>query len=229
MVASDFMKKLLSLLLCFVFLEAQTFAKHEFPSSQGSLIGVYGGVMVPKSTTIPGGFTTGSSGMPNMPGVTTTPTTKTDTNAIGIFAFIMPQNGFGAGATIIFANGSIYNGSIDAMGDPQNMKINAILSSRYTFNLSQLVTGTNGQQSVVTTPITAEANGTMKARVETGMLGVVNLIGKATISVNTGEVDQDLNPIVVEQTEYEVTGTQQSQFTQVQTITPISIPTTSGT
>lgn len=223
MVACDFMKKLLSLLLCFVFLEAQTFAKHELPTGQGSITGVYGGVMVPKSTIIPG-FTTGS----NMPGVTA-PTVTTDTNAIGIFSFIMPQNGFGAGATIIFANGTIYTGSIDAMGDPQGMTINAILSSKYEFNLSQMVTGSNGQQTVVTTPITAEANGTMKARVETGMLGIVNLIGKATISVNTGEVDENLNPVVVEKTEYEVTGTQQSQFTQVQTITPIAIPAISGT
>ena len=198
------MKQLLSLLLCFVFLNGQTFAKHEFPGGTASLTGIYGGVMVPTSTTVSG--------------VATDPS-----NSIGLFSFTMPSAGFGAGAMLVFANGTVYNGTITAMGNPSTGQITAVLQATYNFSLSVILSGTGGD-TLSSIPVTATANGDMKVSLETGF-GLPTIAGKATIGISTGQVDSaTLNPIIVEQTEYAVTGVQQSSSTFFQTITPVTLP-----
>ncbi len=187
------MKQLLSLLLCFVFLNAQSFAKHEYPGGGlQSITGTYGGVMLPTSTSIAG--------------VSTSPS-----NSLGLFSFALPQSGFGSGAMLMFANGTVYKGTITAMGDPTTLKITAIINATYDFTVSAITSSGSGS-SLVTQAVTAHANGSMKATVDSslGLMNVPTIQGTATIGISQGEVDSNNNPVIIEQTEYSVTGVQQT-------------------
>ena len=200
------MKRLLSLLLCFVFLNAQSFAKHEMPSVNSTKItGTYGGVLLPRSSTDGAGNTIVTA------------------NTLGLFAFIMPQASYGSGATIVFANGRVYSGTIIAMGNPNSLKINAILKASYDFTVSeQAADGT-----VVSVDVTAQSNGTMDAVVNGAVGGFLpTLTGEAELDVSQGKVDNDLNPIIVESTKFTVDGVQQTTATSLtSTTTGITLPT----
>jgi len=210
------MKQLLSLLLCFVFLNAQTFAKHELPGGAGlvSIKGIYGGVLIPISTT------TLSTGVATDP-----------KNSLGVFSFTMPDAGFGGGATLMFANGTAYTGSITAMGDPNTGKINAILQATIIipvitaiFNLDTGASSANSTNVAVNQEF--GANGTLKALVENGETpsSKPTLKGKATVDITQGNVDSEGNPIVSQETIYEVSGVQQiPTVTGLQSVSPISL------
>ena len=199
------MKKLLSLLLCFVFLHAQTFAKHELPGSSNSLKGVYGGVMIPTSTTMNG---------------VAAPTA----NALGIFAFAMPSNGYGAGSLEMFTEGTVYNGTIDAMGNTDSMEINAILTANYNYAVSLILNTGSGGQSVQTQNLTASATGSMKAKVNTNDPSFISLKGTAFIQVSHTISTRTYTPNIDQETDFEITGQLQTASTSVSNVTRVTIP-----
>jgi hypothetical protein len=196
------MKQLLSLLLCFVFLNVQTFAMHELPGGTTTMTGIYGGVLLPTSDSTTSGTSTSAS------------------NSLGLFAFVLPTNGFGAGSTLMFANGTVYNGTITAMGNPDTQKITAIIQATYNYNLTTLIPGAT---TVTTIAITATANGTMKANVSKDF-ALTTLSGNATIDISNGHYDSSGNPVIVEQTQYSVSGVKQSTSTSVTTTARVALP-----
>jgi hypothetical protein len=213
------MKRLLSLLLCFVFLNAQSFAKHEMPGGlMVRITGTYGGVLVPKSSVDSSGAT-----LP-VP------------NSLGLFAFIMPQASYGSGATIFFDSGRIYSGTIIAMGNQNTLVINAIMRASYNpFSVSTTSTGAGdpffGATLFVITDITANANGTMKATVSNdsagGFLPTIN--GEAEITTTNNYIDLTTDQPVSDiqsVTKYTVDGVQQTPATTLaQAATGITLPT----
>ena len=186
------MKQLLSLLLCFAFLNAQTFAKHELPGGglNNSISGIYGGVMLPNKTV-------DGSGAP-------LPTA----NSLGLFSFVLPDSGFGAGAMIVFANGTVYDGTITAMGNPKTLKINAVLKATYNFTI---ITQAN-DGTLTNAEVTAQSNGTMEISVDNIVgFGTPDINGTAYLGISQGLVDSTtLNPILTEQTYFDVSGIQQT-------------------
>jgi len=107
------MKKVLSLLLAFVFLHVQSWALSGGPfgnSGQNSIVGTYAGVF------------SGLSGTLTNP--TTGATTKaTGTNSLGIFVMGVPQTDLATGTVALFVEGFFYQGGILGLADPDKQII----------------------------------------------------------------------------------------------------------
>jgi hypothetical protein len=164
------MKKLLSLLMAYVFLQAQTWALSGGPvygnaSNGGSPIGTFSGVLKPT-----GGVT----------------------NAFGVFGIVVPAVNLATGAFVYFASGETFIGAIEGSGDPSNLVISGLLSAQAnvtslvpsTANVGGVITA--GSSQLQTVPV-GFANGFLNAVVVPPQLlaagGVVRLNGKATLDV----------------------------------------------
>lgn len=153
------MKRLLSFLLCIVFLQAQTaglYAKRGGPdignTGPTDLVGTYAGVLTP------------------IKGNKATNTIDGDViNALGIFSLSSPRVGPSIGVFLLFAEGVIFDGSITAVGDPGKGKITGMVDASYQVIAALLddegnqVLGPTNQP--VTQTLSKQMVGTIKCKV----------------------------------------------------------------
>ncbi len=125
------MKKVLSLLLAFVFLQANTWALSGGPVYAGdtaSVKGTYAGTLIGKNTI-------------NTP---TDPNNSTGANGLGIFAIGVPTTGPGVGAFAFFSQGDTFFGTIVGIIDPDLLTLNALVNGN---TVVQNVGGNNGSST----------------------------------------------------------------------------------
>jgi hypothetical protein len=164
------MKKVLSLLMAFVFLQAQTWALSGGPDfstdieSPNSLIGTYGGVFIPQSSTVPNAGN------------------GTNAPSIGIFSIAVTQTGIAAGNAIFFVRGAAFIGQIAAIADADKKQIDGVFGAQSNFDvILTVLTGTtttvNANGQTVTTRTFSQQNypvfaeGSFKMKVKEGDAG----------------------------------------------------------
>ena len=106
------MKKVLSLLLAFVFLQVQTWAHvggPSYPSNAKSVQGIYAGVLVP---------------------------TGLGSNALGLFTLTSPSSGLATGTFAVFASGGTFKGTILGLIDPDKRTLNSVAEGEETVKFS---------------------------------------------------------------------------------------------
>lgn len=198
------MKKLLSFLLCIVFLQAQVFALVGGPVYDDGLnvniVGTYSGTMTPVDTVASG--TAGPNGL--------------SVDSLGLFALGVPAAGPASGTFVIFQQGLVFSGRITAIGDPSKGTLNGLLQATYKYTLSGVLGG-----AIVTIPVTASVNGVLKAAVHlpsdfdpTSIASITNTFqridGTATVAVDLGNINNDGTPVIVRVDKYLVDGVKQS-------------------
>jgi hypothetical protein len=139
------MKKVLSLLVAFVFLQVQSWALSGGPvfthNGNPSIIGTYGGVLIPKtSTAIP-------------------PTPQPA--SVGLFSVSVPETGISAGVAIVFVNGIAFIGQIAGIGDGDKQSIQGLIAGTSTFQI----------EISPTKSVNIFAQGSFKAKVVEGSAG----------------------------------------------------------
>ncbi len=179
------MKRILSFLLCIIFLKAQAFAIRgnlEGTDSGTILVGTYSGTMIPTSAdqgTRVLDFDTGE---------------QTGTlNSVGLFTVAMPDSGIGQGSFLIFTDGVSYAGTIVAVGDPGTGTLTGILEATYDFvdfvrdGAGNIVfsTAANGSVTPVTQQYQASVRGTLSAQVTSS---VANITAANAASGNFGRL-----------------------------------------
>ncbi|EDY17291.1 hypothetical protein CfE428DRAFT_5138 [Chthoniobacter flavus Ellin428] len=138
------MKKVLSLLVAFVFLQVQSWALSGGPvflhNGNPSIIGTYGGVLIPQSST-------------------STPATLQPAS-IGIFSMSVPETGISAGVAIVFVNGVAFIGQIAGIGDGDKGTIQGLIAGESNFTVT-----------IGTQQFNINAQGSFKAKVIQGSSG----------------------------------------------------------
>jgi hypothetical protein len=203
------MKSIFPLLLIYVFMTSQTFALSGGPRfGNGTVLvsGLYSGVL--EGVTETNSATQG----PPIPGdpVTDPNATGTPSNAIGLFSLTVPNVGLATGTFLLFANGRVFTGTIDASGDPDSGEIKGILQGTFNFSLS------NGTESVA---VTASAVGRIDALVRANQglfaISLARLEGTADLGINFGLVDPaTLEPVIDRTITFDVVGFKQAEITQ---------------
>ncbi len=198
------MKKILSFLLCIVFLQAQVFALVGGPvytdGQNVDIVGTYSGTMTP--VDVIGSGTAGPNGE--------------SVDSLGLFTLGVPAAGPAAGTFVIFQQGIIFSGKITAIGDPSKGTLNGLVEATYSYTISTIVGG-----AVVTTPITANVNGVLKAAIHlpsdfdpTSIASILSsfqrIDGTASVAVDLGNINADGTPVIVRVDKYLVDGVKQS-------------------
>jgi hypothetical protein len=199
------MKKLLSLLIAFVFLNVESQA---FYPSYGGLglnpVGTYGGTFVPDSST------------------TSTSGNVSTADSIGLFSLGVPQVGLATGSLAVFIEGGAYLGGLTGYVDPTTQTMSAIISGASTFQIA-LVSGFDSNGNPIYHNYNIILSGNMVAAFSQGAqsngLGeTVNMSGTATI-ISFLFVDGATGaPIPTANQSFIVSGTQQSGSVQPSTI-----------
>jgi hypothetical protein len=184
------MKRILSFLLCIIFLKAQAFAIHgnlEGADSGTILTGTYSGTMVPVDAdqgTRVFDFSTGE---------------QTGTiNSIGIFTMAMPASGIGQGSFLVFTEGRSFSGTIIGVGNPASGTLNGILEATFEYidflrddagNIIIDATGVPQSQTYQ-----AAVRGSLTAQIESGIANINALnaasgnFGRLTGTAETGSM-----------------------------------------
>ena len=202
------MKQVLSLLLAFVFLQAETWAIGGGPASSGglaNLVGSYAGVLIPRTQTNPPvGVATNSA-------------------SIGLFGVNVPNTGLSSGAALAFVNGVAFIGDVTGIVDPKKQTLLGVVTGISNFNVISInpVTG-----ATVTTAIFAQ--GSIKAKFQSaGLLtdsitgantGNHRLKGVAALDL-FGTIGANGLPVISNTVTFAVDGFQQSATTSTFTIT----------
>ncbi len=199
------MKKILSFLLCIVFLQAQVFALVGGPvytdAQNVDIVGTYSGTMTPVDAI--------ASGTPGPNGEAV--------ESLGLFALGVPAAGPATGTFVIFQQGIIFAGTITAIGDPSKGTLNGLITASYDYNLSYI----DGLGIIQTIPITASVNGVLKASIHlpsdfdpTSIASILSsfqrLDGVASVAVDLGDINPDGTPVIVRVDKYLVDGVKQS-------------------
>ena len=175
-------KKILSLLLCLVFLQAESFALRGGPSGSGTqeFAGLYAGVMTPDLTD------------PN--------NTAGIASDLGMFLLLVPGTGPATGSIVIFEfnTGSAFLGILEGIADTDSGVLTGIFQA--AAKIADLTTASVNVQTGATTPVTIYLDYTMagtmrlQATKSKKSLAAQRVIGKgvgsiqspANASVNTG-------------------------------------------
>jgi hypothetical protein len=223
------MRIVLSLLTCFVFLQAQTYAINGGPVTNQDLTatGTFSGLLIPESSGALGGSGGGTgSGF----------ATQTAANSMGLFTFGLPTSGLGSGSFLMFSEGRVYTGTITAFGDPNSGAIQGILQATYDYTLNTPTTVTNPDGSVSNTitnvAVTAGVHGTMAANAEQAAYNpfIINagtgelISGTATLDIDQGQANIDGTPIITSTQQFVVDGLQQDATPAA----PASVTSTAG-
>lgn len=158
------MKKVLSLLLAFVFLQVQTFALSGGPfgnTGLNNIVGTYAGVF------------SGLSGTLTNP-VTGATTTASGTNSLGIFVMGVPSADLATGTVALFIEGVFYQGGILGLADPGEQKIVGISQAIHLSDIftDQIFGNTIDFDSRADGQFTAEIDSTSGRIQGTGAFGV---------------------------------------------------------
>ncbi len=144
------MKKVLSLLVAYVFLQVQSWALSGGPvygansSGDPSIIGTYGGVLIPTTQEPPAD--------PLQPA------------SIGVFSISVPETGLSAGVAIVFVNGVAFIGQIAGMGDADKQSISGLIGGTSSFKVNVVLAGNVVQVDIF-------AQGSFEAKVIAGDAG----------------------------------------------------------
>ena len=202
------MKKVLSLLMIFVFLNATVWAYAPDYSGSGTvqdLTGTYAGVFIP-----------------------TVANTKLGGTSLGVFAIGIPglaaASVISQGAGVLFANGAGYNLNITGTFDPKTATLSAIIFGESNFEIieTSVVGGT-----AVTTTFFISAEGSMTGKIEAnsgnsavtgpGTANASRITGTATIDTFTTVTAA--GPDITGTVNFTVNGFQSSSTYSVPTLT----------
>ncbi len=190
------MKKVLSLLVAFVFLQTQSWALSGGPiygagSAGTSLTGVYAGVLIPNGDAAIN-IANGQGG---------------GTANIGLFSLGVPEAGLATGACVVFIDGDAFSGTITGVADPGRGTLVAIVDTSSNFTLYDPLFPLVPFKLFATGQLQATifANG---ARTATGIPipGSTRITGTATLGVTGGT-------LAANTVTYAVDGYQQSTTT----------------
>ena len=209
------MKQVFSLLLAFVFLQAETWAIGGGPQSGGggaALTGTYAGVLIPVSQTVP-------------------PVgTQTNAAAIGLFTVGVPATGVATGSALAFVNGIAFVGDMVGIADPKKQSLQAVVSATSTVDAMTRVPVIDANGLVTYQTITSKifAQGSVKARFEnsggnvdptSGTIGGNSRIsGNSTLDLFV-TVNTDGTPAIFNSVKFRVDGFKQSATSSTVTIT----------
>jgi len=211
------MKKVLSLLVLFAFLNVQSWAyAPNYPISSTSVSGVYAGVLIP-----------------------TNEATTTSSASIGIFAVGIPASTSGTaitqGAGVIFSNGAGYNTTITGVFDPASDKLQAILEGVSNFQIitvvgTQQITSNLFAQGSMTAKLEAsnQKSATSSTSGSAGTATAQRLNGTGSVDLY-GTLDANGSPIITQTLTFSVQGFQQSTTYAVPTLTIAQGGTGGGT
>ena len=208
------MKQIFSLLLAFVFLQAETWAIGGGPQGGGGgavLTGTYAGVLVPVSQTK---AAVGS---------------QTNSASIGLFVVGVPAIGVATGSAVAFVDGIAFLGSMTAIADPKKQTLVGIVEGQSNFDVITLVPVIDANGNVTYQQIVSKifAQGSIKARFEssggnvdptsgtTG--GNRRLSGQASLDL-FADLNTDGTPNVNNTVKFRVDGFQQSGTASTVTI-----------
>ena len=152
------MKRVLSLLIVFVFLKAQAWALSggPFQSVGGSdIIGTYAGVLIPKND------------FPrlNNQGVPTA-------TSIGLFSFAQDQIGFASGVLVAFVDGTPLVGTLTGLIDPQDGHFQAVIDGESTYDLAFDLNNDGLVDFTTTLDVTGNMDADIKPTGDAGSSGV---------------------------------------------------------
>ena len=168
------MKKVLSLLVAFVFLQVETWALSGGPrygGDQAAVSGTYAGVFTGLSGTAK---PLGSSALVDTVG----------SNALGLFVIGVPQIDIATGSMAIFFEGSFFQGGIVGIADPNKSTLSAVAQGIHITELSTFTDIFFGQSSR-TVDYDSRADGTIKAEIKRGTSSTgVTLEGTGTFTVS---------------------------------------------
>lgn len=219
------MKKVLSLLLVFVFLKAQALALSGgpvFSNAQGNFTGIYSGVLVPKFTTF-----------------TSTSTSSGSSSAsIGLFTLQQPDTGIATGSVLMFVDGAPFSGNLNGVIDPDSAELSAVIDATSSFLVTFVVPTTTIVNGVPTTTLTTQsfsvsASGNMEAKViPTGFFSTnpnvtltpSRLEGTASVDIYF-QINSDGTPDVSKTAVFDVQGFKQSDSVAAANTTTITIST----
>jgi hypothetical protein len=123
-------------------------------------------------------------------------------NSQGIFSITVPSSGTSTGTFVMFSQGRTFSGSIDGTADADKQKMSGVLHATYDFTVTD-------PNSTTTTSVTAEANGSLNAKIKQRSSGGIRLAGMAALDISQGEVKPDLSPLVTCHIPLGVTGFKQ--------------------
>ncbi len=217
------MKKVLSLLVAFVFLQTQTWALSGGPQyTSGGVgaasIGTYAGVLIPK-------FTNRLYDNPSF----IANADATDANTLGIFVLGVPEQGVATGNYLFFQDGEAFFGAIQGVVDPDGDKFSALLSGAAATNNGD-TTGTVEYFS----PISAVGKLEAKLEVPSSIGASLRLQGEAFVQLQGYAPDSSPSGAgftTLREITFEVDGFKQSNQAGTPTIAPpnttsVSPPTT---
>jgi hypothetical protein len=196
------MKKVLSLLMAFLFLQTETWALSGGPFSNGfnssSLVGTYAGVMI--GTVPPGGVgAVGGSGL-------------------GIFTIGLPQGGIGTGIFALYSGGNTIGGDVIGLGDPKDQTIRGVMSGIFIPNTTSTAVVIVG---VSQTTVGAQFNAKVKGSSSKGVTNASRLIGTAGATITY--TDFSIGTVIVS-TDFTLVGYKQS--TDPNAATSVDLPDT---
>ena len=217
------MKKVLSLLMAFVFLQAQVWAlsggPFGGPQTQQSFSGSYAGVLIPETVE-------GAVGPdPNR------------ASSIGLFTLAQPDVGPATGSLVAFVNGTAFNGTITGIIDPDDSSFTGIIDATSTFMVTIQVPTTsivNGVPVVTSVPqdFSVFAQGSVEADIDFQDEASTAITSTGTVSTNFParingtavlevffQINADGTPDVTLTTRYEVDGFKQSDTISQTTFT----------
>ena len=160
------MKQVLSLLLAFVFLQAETWAIGGGPgggSGGGSLTGTYAGVLIPVSQTKPSVALAQNSA------------------SIGLFVVGVPATSVATGSAVAFVDGIAFVGDVTGIADPKKRTLVGLVAGVSNFDIITLVPVIDANGLVTYQQIRSKifAQGSIKAKFESGFGGVDPTTGSA--------------------------------------------------
>lgn len=201
--AFNLMKRVLSLLVLFVFLQTQAWALSGGPFQNnvggGNVIGTYAGVIVPD----PAKIGTNVNGDPRA-------------TAIGLFSFAQPEVGFAVGPLLAFVDGTPLLGTITGLIDPEDGKLNAVINALSTYDVI-FVLGVDANGTLQTLEVPLSGNGNMEAEIvfARSLFGTFGGLNSARVTGTAGIdlflfVRNDGTPRVTQTVNFEVEGFKQS-------------------
>jgi hypothetical protein len=210
------MNRVLSFLLAYAFLQAQTWAIGGGPSGSNvgqNLIGTYAGVMLPTSSTNP------------IAGVNSSA-------SIGLFGLAIPAVGASNGACVAFVDGIAFSGTLQGVADPKDATIRGIVqavSSATVDTLVPVVDATTGQVTYQLIQTNVYAQGNVKAQVTgNGALdGSTRIEGTASLDL-FAYLNPNGTPATTNTVKFRVDGFKQSSEVAAISFT-VTTPTGTGT
>ena len=178
------MKKVLSLLVAYVFLQTQMWAIGGGPNRGGasafSLVGSYAGALLPSSSSTGAQF-----------------------NGLGLFTLGLPQSGLGNGDFVYFSEGKTFTGTIVGLGDPKKQQFVGLVKAQFDIILASVTSSDaffGDFSSQFTTP-GGFANGTIKAKFKTGGTPIVDASGAPSAGLRMkGEAKLDISELTTKTT-----------------------------